>query len=161
MSAMSRARRLVPVLSVVATCVVVSACTQDGPAIPDTPGRATSSTTTAPTKPDYPLSIQRLGMSGDDRGQRVSIQEDRTVLATGSTDGQQVTCSLSSEAFSSLSAAALQIARTSTGAQAPATDTLLFEGIGPTDDRVAPVRNLVTELLADVAKPPAKRTLCR
>lgn len=158
---MSHVCRLVPILAVAATSVVLAGCTQAGPAIPDTPSRASSSTTTVATKPDYPISIQRVGMSGNDPGQRVSIQEDRTVLATGSTDGQQVTCSLSSEAFSSLSAAALQIARTSTGAEAPSTDPVLFEGIGPTDDRVAPVRTLVTELLADVAKPPAKRTLCR
>lgn len=161
MSDMPRPYRLVPLLSTVLATAALVACTQDGPAIPDAPNRATSSTTTAPTKPDYPISIQRLGMSGDDRGQRVSIQEDRTVLASGSTDGQQVTCSLSADAFARLSAAALDIARTSAGGQAPSTEALLFEGVGPTDDRVAPVRGLVTDLLADVARPPAKRTLCR
>lgn len=158
---MPRPHRLVPVLSVAVTTAALVGCTQDGPAIPDTPGRPSSSTTTAPTKPDYPISIQRLGMSGTDRGQRLSIQEDRTVLATGSTDGQQVTCSLSADAFTKLSAAALQIARTSTGGEAPSTEALLFEGVGPADERVAPVRGLVTDLLADVDKPPAKRTLCR
>ena len=158
---MPRPCHLVPILSAAIATAALAGCTQDGPAIPDTPSRSSSSTTTVPTKPDYPISVQRLGMSGNDPGQRVSIQEDRTVLATGSSDGEQVTCSLSADAFARLSAAALTIARTPTGGEAPSTDPLLFQGIGTTDERVAPVRGLLTDLLSDVAKPEGRRSLCR
>lgn len=158
---MSHVSRTVGLLAAVVAAAALGACTQDGPAIPDTPVTSSSSPTTTPTKPDYPLSIQRLGLSGSDRGQRLSIQEDRTVLATGADEGQQVTCSLAPDAFTKLSAAALDIARSSEGGDAPATDPLLFQGVGASDPRVAPVTSLVTRLLADVDKPQGQRTLCR
>jgi hypothetical protein len=72
-----------------------------------------------------------------------------------------VTCSLSADAFARLSAAALEIARTSTGRDAPSTDPLLFQGVSTTDERVAPVRGVLSDLLTDVAKPAGKRSLCR
>lgn len=158
---MPRSCRLVPGLSTALATAALLGCTQSGPAIPAAPTRSSASSTTQPTKPNYPINIQRVGMSSDDRGQRLSIQEDGTVLATGRTEGQQVTCSLSADAFTRLSAAALEIARTSTGPAGPPTDALLVEGVSAEDERVAPVRALVTDLLADVARPPAARTLCR
>ncbi|GAB3437205.1 hypothetical protein GCM10027517_08420 [Phycicoccus ginsengisoli] len=157
--------RMVPLFRLGPVCLLTGlalvGCTQEGPAIPDAPAGTRSTTTTAPPKADYPLSIQRVGTTAGDRGQRLSIQEDRTVLSTGGSQGQQATCSLDAPAFRTLSQAALDIARTSEGPPTPATENLLFQGIDASDDRVAPVRALVVDLLTDVARPAGKRTLCR
>lgn len=134
-------------------------CVAETPQIPQAPTGA--STTTTPSV-DYPIAIQRFGgVAGF--SDTVNIDVDRSVLAK--VNKQSLSCTLDEASFAAITKAALTVGDSgndSTPTMAHPDDMLvLLNNIPTTDDRIKDVEPVVTSLLEDLAKPKAKRTICR
>ncbi|MGO4343685.1 hypothetical protein [Pedococcus sp. 2YAF34] len=142
-----------------AGCMVLTGCVAKTPEIPKAP--ATASTSTTPSV-DYPIAIQRFGgVAGF--SDTVNIDVDRSVIAK--VNRQTLSCTLDEASFSAITKAALAVGDSgndSTPTMAHPDDMLvLLNAVPTTDDRIKDVEPVVTSLLEDLAKPKAKRTVCR
>ncbi|OLP47893.1 hypothetical protein BJM39_29570 [Salmonella enterica subsp. enterica serovar Javiana] len=137
--------------------VALTGCVAKTPEIP----KATTPSTTTPSV-DYPIAIQRFGgVAGF--SDTVNIDVDRSVLAK--VNKQSLSCTLDEASFAAVTKAAVTVGDSgndSTPTMAHADDMLvLLNNIPTTDDRIKDVEPVVTALLEDLAKPKAKRTVCR
>jgi hypothetical protein len=138
---------------------VSSGCMAKTPPLPQAP--ATASSTTTPSV-DYPIAVQRFGgVAGF--SDTVNVDVDRSVLAK--VNRQSVSCTLDEASFAAITKAALAVGDSgndSTPTMAHPDDMLvLLNNVPTTDDRIKDVEPVVTSLLEDLAKPAAKRTVCR
>jgi hypothetical protein len=137
----------------------LGACGSADPQLPQAPP------TTATKQASFPLTVTRVGgIAGF--SDNLSIQEDGGVLAV--TKQGPVTCTLDKASLAVLNDAALQVHDTdqptgSASTMADQMDVLFGAGTGLLhldDARVAQAAPVVTQLLADVTGPAAKRKLC-
>jgi hypothetical protein len=138
---------------------VSSGCMAKTPPLPQAP--ATASSTPTPSV-DYPIAVQRFGgVAGF--SDTVNVDVDRSVIAK--VNRQSVSCTLDEASFAAITKAALAVGDSgndSTPTMAHPDDMLvLLNNVPTTDDRIKDVEPVVTSLLEDLAKPAAKRTVCR
>ncbi|SDP33153.1 hypothetical protein SAMN04489867_2096 [Pedococcus dokdonensis] len=162
---MSRITALPKVASLLSSGLAAVTLTACGTADPPIPPATTTSSTTAPAKASFPLTISRVGgIAGFT--DNLSIQDDGGVLAV--TKNGQVTCTLDEASLAVLNEAALQVHDTDQPTGPPQTasdqlDVLFGAGTGMlrvNDPRVAGAEPVVNQLLADVNGPKASRKLC-
>jgi hypothetical protein len=152
--------RTSPTLVLTALAAVsLSACGTADPQIP------AASSTTSTRQASFPLTVSRVGgIAGFD--DTLSIQDDGGVLAT--TKQGRVTCTIDQTSLAVLNDAALRVQDTdqpSAPASPPADAMRVLFGAGTgllsiNDPRVATAEPVVTQLLADVTGPAARRKIC-
>lgn len=150
------------VVTVALAALALGGCVEQARPLPEVSSAARP---TAQTTANFPLRVERSGgVAGFD--DRLSIQADGSVV--GQTRQGQVSCTLDKHSLAALNEAALKIRQndqptpgTSVADGMTVTFSARFGTLGIDDPRVAAAQPVVTQLLADVSGPPAKRKICR
>jgi hypothetical protein len=162
MAGMPRCHRVAPVTVACATVALLGlgGCVQETKPLPT----VTDAATTAAPSIRFPLRVLRSGGVAGFR-EELFVQSDGSVI--GQTKQGQVTCMLDQESLAALKGGAAQVHATDTPNGPGGADQLWVQfgtGAGSLnidDPKLAAAEPVVTQLLADVSAPPAKRKICR
>jgi hypothetical protein len=150
-----------PVVTLVLAALALGGCVEQT----EPPPQASDTTpTSAPPSANFPLRVERTGGVAGFHDVLV-IQQDGSVVANSKRG--QVSCTLDAASLAVLNTAARGIhlndqptPGTSVADGMTVTFSARFGTLGIDDPRVAAAEPVVSQLLADVSAPPAKRKIC-